>query len=170
MAEATATKAPAKKAAAKRKAPAKRKPVAKRKVTARAKPAAKKATAKVEKTAAKVEKATGEFTSMAKETGHNVLLASLGCYGMAYDQMLEQKKTIEARVEARKKKVDKLYKELVKRGTKVEKDAMKVMDDFEMPKLDLEKYTDLKTYEASLEKAKARLEELKSTATARFAA
>ena len=164
MAEATQPKAAARKAAPKRKAPAKRKPAAKRKVTPRAK-----VETRVKKTTTKVEKTSSELASKAKESGHSVLLVGLGCYGMAYDQMLAQKKALMGRVDARKKQADKLYKELVKRGSKVEKEAMKAIDNLDVPKVDIEKLTDPKTFEAGFDKARAAFEDFRSSATARFA-
>ena len=56
-----------------------------------------------------------------------------------------------------------MYKELVKRGKKVEKDAKGAIDDIELPKLELESLTDRKKLEKQLDKAKARFEELRET-------
>ncbi len=175
MAEATQPKAAAKKAAPKRKAPAKRKPAAKRKAAPRATAATKmeaevkKVEAKVKKASTKVEKTSSELASKAKESGHSALLVGLGCYGMAYDEMLARKKSLMSSVDARKKKADKLYKDLVKRGTKVEKEAIKVMDSIELPKIDIEKLTDPKFLESRLDKAKTAFADFKSSATSRFA-
>ena len=146
MAEATKT-AKASKAAPKRKPAAKRKPVAKRK------PAAKR-TAK---------KSTPEFAARAQEAGRNAFLASLGFYGKAFDQAQEQFNSIQDQLEERRKKADKMYKELVKRGKKVEKEAKGRIDDIELPKIELNSLTDRKKLEKQLDKAKARFEELKET-------
>jgi len=146
MAEATKT-AKASKAAPKRKPAAKRKPVAKRK------PAAKR-TAK---------KSTPEFAARAQEAGRNAFLASLGFYGKAFDQAQEQFNSMQDQLEERRKKADKMYKELVKRGKKVEKEAKGRIDDIDLPKIELNSLTDRKKLEKQLDKAKARFEELKET-------
>ena len=146
MAEATKT-AKASKAAPNRKPAAKRKPVAKRKPAARR-------TAK---------KSTPEFAARAQEAGRNACLASLGFFGKAFDQAQEQFNSIQDQLEERRKKADKMYKELVKRGKKVEKEAKGRIDDIDLPKIELNSLTDRKKLEKQLDKAKARFEELKET-------
>ena len=146
MAEATIKAAT--KAAPKRKPATKRKPAA-----AKRKPATKRAS----------KKAAADFTARAQETGRNAFLASLGFYGKAFDQAQEQFNSIQDQLEERRKKADKMYKELVKRGKKVEKDAKSAIDDIELPKIELESLTDRKKLDKRLEKAKARFEELKDT-------
>ena len=138
-----------------RKTAAKRKPVAKRK------PAVKRAAPK---------KSTPDFTATAQEAGRNVLLAGLGFYGKAYDQAQEQLSSLQKELEARRKTADKLYKELVKRGEQLEKDAKGAIKDIELPKLELAKLTDRKKIEAQLKKAKARFEELKESVRLKAAA
>ena len=91
------------------KAAAKRKPAVK-KVAAK-KPAARKA---APKKAAK--KSTVDFGARAQETGRNAFLASLGFYGKAFDQVQEQFSDLQDQLAARRKKTNKLYTELVKRG------------------------------------------------------
>ncbi len=146
----------AKKAAPKRKTTARKAP-AKRKV------AAKKTTAKK---AAPSKAAT--MQNRVTEAGRSAFLASLGFYGMAFDQVQDQVKNVEKEVVARRKKVekeltsrrkqaDKLYADMVKRGEKVEKKAKTALDDIDLPKLELPKL------EAQLNKAKARFEELKES-------
>ena len=147
MAEATNVKT-APKTAAKRKPAVKRKPAAKRKPVAR-------------KTAAK--KATPEFAAKAQEASRKAFLASLGFYGKAFDQAQEQFNSMQDQMEDRRKKADKLYKELVKRGQKVEKDAKVALKDIELPKLELESLTDRKKLDKQLKKVKARFAELKET-------
>ena len=147
MAEATNVKT-APKTAAKRKPAVKRKPAAKRKPVAR-------------KTAAK--KATPEFAAKAQEASRKAFLASLGFYGKAFDQAQEQFNSMQDQMEDRRKKADKLYKELVKRGQKVEKDAKVALKDIELPKLELDSLTDRKKLEKQLKKVKARFAELKET-------
>ncbi len=136
-----------KKAATKRKPAAKRKPATKRKPAARRKPAAKKAQQK--------------NVSRAREAGRDAFLASLGFYGKAYDELQEQFHSLQDRLEERRNKADDFYRELVKRGEKVEKDARKALDDIDLPKFELESLTDRKKLEEQLDKAKARFEELK---------
>ena len=65
-------------------------------------------------------------------------------------------------LEARRKKADKMYKDLVKRGKKVEKDAKAVSRTSSCP-MQLDSLTDRKNLEQQLDKAKARLDELKET-------
>ncbi|MCB1688042.1 MAG: hypothetical protein KDI33_06135 [Halioglobus sp.] len=157
MAEATkATTTAAPKTTAKRKPAVKRKPAA-----ATRKPAAKKATAK---------KAAPDFAANAQETGRNVFLAGLGFYGKAYDQAQEQLTELQKQMEARRKKADKMYKELVKRGEKLEKEAKGALKDIELPKLELESLTDRKKLDAQLKKAKARFAELKDSVRFKTAA
>tara|TARA_R110002124_G_scaffold1676_7_gene10418 strand:+ start:1379 stop:1852 length:474 start_codon:yes stop_codon:yes gene_type:complete len=157
MAEANtkATKATTTAPKSTRKAPAKRKPAVKRK------PAAKRATAK---------KAAPDFAANAQETGRSVFLASLGFYGKAYDQAQEQLTELQKQMAARRKKADKVYKELVKRGEKLEKDAKGAIKDMELPKLELDALTDRKKLDAQLKKAKARFAELKDSARFKSAA
>lgn len=139
-----------------------RKPAAKRKPTARRKPAA------AERAAPR--KSTPDFTANAQETGRNVFLAGLGFYGKAYDQAQEQLDSLQKQLQARRKNADKVYKELVKRGKKVEKDARGAIGDFEMPKLELDNLTDRKKLEKQLKKARVRFEELKESVRLKSAA
>ena len=144
------------KAAAKRKTAAKRKPVTTRKPAAKRKPITK--------------KTTPEFAVKAQEAGRNAFLASLGFYGKTFDQTQEQYNSLQDQLEDRRKKADKLYKELVKRGQKVEKDAKVALKDIELPKLELESLTDRKKLEKQLKKVKARFAELKETVGLKSAA
>jgi hypothetical protein len=155
MAEVSTVKA-APKAAAKRKTAAKRKPVAARKTAAKRKPVAR--------------KTTPEFAVKAQEAGRNAFLASLGFYGKAFDQAQEQYNSIQGQLEDRRKKADKLYKELVKRGKKVEKDAKVALKDIELPKLELDSLTDRKKLDSQLKKVKARMAELKEAVSIKTAA
>lgn len=152
MAEQAKKAAPKRKTTA-RKTPAKRKPAV-RKVAAGRKTAAKKAPS---------------LQSRFTEVSHNAFLAGLGFYGMAFDQVQEQLKTVESELGVRRKKADKLYGQMVKRGEKVEKLALSAIDDIEMPKLDVPTL-DRAALEAQLEKAKARLQELKETVGLKAAA
>ena len=156
----TAPKTTKRKAAAKRK-PAAKRSAAKRKPAAQRKPAARKTTAK---------KSTPEFVERAREAGRNAFLASLGFYGKAFDQAQDQFNNLQDDLEARRKKADKVYKELVKRGKKVEKDAKGAIDDIDLPKIELDSLTDRKELEKQLEKAKARFEELRDSLSFKTAA
>ena len=106
---------------------------------------------------------TPDFAARAQEAGRNAFLASLGFYAKVFDQAQEQFNSMQDQMEDRRKKADKLYKELVKRGKKVEKDAKGAMDDIELPKFELESLTDRKKLDKQLDKAKARFEDLKET-------
>ena len=136
--KAASKKAAVKKAPAKaKKAPAKKKPAAKAKTRARPK---------------------------AIDTGRNALLAGLGVYGKAYDQVLEQFATLQEQVDEaqtrlaeRRKQAEDLYKSLVKRGTAVEKEALKALADLELDSL-----ADRSKLEAQMKKAKSRFDDLKT--------
>ena len=127
--------------------------------TPKTKAKAKRAPAK--KTAAR--KAAPEFATKAQEASRKAFLAGLGFYGKAFDQAQEQFNSMQDQMEDRRKKADKLYKELVKRGQKVEKDAKVALKDIELPKLELESLTDRKKLDKQLKKVKARFAELKET-------
>ncbi|MDP4916121.1 MAG: hypothetical protein NWR12_00210, partial [Haliea sp.] len=62
------------------------------------------------------------------------------------------------------------YAELVKRGTKVEKDAKSRISDIELPKLELDALKDRKKLEARLEQARTRFTELRESVSFRSAA
>jgi len=152
MAEAktkAAPKAAVKKAAVKKvpakakKAPAKKKPAAKTRANAKAKTRAR---------------------PKAIDTGRKALLAGLGVYGKAYDQVLEQFATLQEQVDEaqnrlaeRRKQAEDLYKSLVKRGTAVEKEALKALADLELDSL-----ADRSKLEAQMKKAKSRFDDLKT--------
>ncbi len=147
--KAAAKKAPAKKATAK-KAAVKKTPA--RKTAAKKAPGRKKAPAK------------RDLRAVAVETSRNALRAGLGVYGMAYDQMLDQFETLQKQVDEaqskldeRRKQAEDLYQSLVKRGTAVEKDALKAFED-----LELEALTDRAMLEQQMKKAKSRFEDLRA--------
>ena len=138
-----------------------RKPAAKRKPIVKRKPVAKRAAPK---------KSAPDFAVSAQDTGRTVFLAGLGLYGKAYDQAQEQINSLPKQLEERRKKADKMYKELVKRGVKLEKDAKIAMQDIELPKLELGSLADRKKLEQQLKKAKARFAELKKSVRFKSAA
>ena len=146
-----APKAATKKTAAK-KAPAKAK-----KAPVKNKPAAK---AKAKKST----KAKTRARPKAVNTGRNALLAGLGVYGKAYDQVLEpftslqeQVDEAQSRLTKRRKQAEDLYKSLIKRGTAVEKDALRALADLELDSL-----ADRSKLEAQMKKAKSHFDDLKS--------
>ena len=152
MAEAKTEAAPraaAKKAAVK-KAPAKaKKAPAKKKLAAKAKASTK------GKTRARPN---------AIDTGRNALLAGLGVYGKAYDQVLEQFANLQEQVDEaqtrlteRRKQAEDLYKSLITRGAAVEKEALKALADMELDSL-----ADRSKLEAQMKKAKSRFDDLKT--------
>jgi len=160
--ETTTTAAPATAAASKpavKRKPARRKPATRRKPAAKRKPAPKRAAPK---------KAGKAFAANAQETGREVFLAGLGVYGKAYDQAQESLDGLQKKLKSRRKNADKVYKDLVKRGQKVEKDARSAFDDIDMPKLD--SLTDRKKLEQQLKKAKARFQELRKSVRLKSAA
>jgi hypothetical protein len=116
------------------------------------------------------KKPAADLAANAQDTGRNIYLAGLGFYGKAFDQAQEQLGSLQKRMEQRRKNADKLYKELVKRGEKLEKDAKVAIKDIELPKLELENLTDRKKFEQQLKKAKARFAELKKSVNFKAAA
>ena len=146
--KAAAKKAAVKKAPAKaKKAPTKKKPAAKTKAKAKAS-----------------TKAKTRARPKAIDTGRNALLAGLGVYGKAYDQVLEQFASLQEQVDEaqtrlteRRKQAEDLYKSLVKRGTAVEKEALKALADLELDSL-----ADRSKLEAQMKKAKSRFDDLKN--------
>lgn len=143
----------------------------KRKTTAKRKPAVRKAAA-TQKTAtsrkASVKKSPSVQTRVG-EASRTAFLAGLGFYGMAFDQVQDQLKTVESSLNSRRKKADKLYADMVKRGAKVEKQARSAIDDIDLPKLDVANL-DRAKLEAQLQKAKARFAELKDSVGIKTAA
>jgi hypothetical protein len=155
---ATKVKAAAKKTAVKGKTTAKK--VAAKKPATRKKAAPKKA----------AKKSTNDFTARAQETGRKAFLASLGFYGKAFDQVQDQFSDLQDQLEARRKKANKTYAALVKRGEKVEKATKSRIDDIELPEFKLESLTDRKKLDAQLEKVKTRFTELKDSISFKTAA
>ncbi len=147
--KATAKKAATRKVAAKK--TASKKPAVKTKAKAKAQP---KANANGKKRA----------RPTAVETGRKALLAGLGVYGKAYDQVLEQFAGMQEQVDdaqnrlsASRKQAEVIYQSLVVRGSAVEKDALKALTDLELDSL-----ADRTKLEAQMKKAKARFDQLKA--------
>ncbi|MBD92393.1 MAG: hypothetical protein CME56_05660 [Halieaceae bacterium] len=152
MAEAKTKAAPK---AAEKKAAAKKTPAKAKKASAKKKPAAKTKASTKGKTRARPK---------AIDTGRNALLAGLGVYGKAYDQALEQFANLQEQVDEaqtrlteRRKQAEDLYKSLIKRGTAVEKEALKALADLELDSL-----ADRSKLEAQMKKAKSRFDDLKT--------
>lgn len=153
------TKAAPKKAAAK-KAATKKVPAKK---TASKKPAVKsKAKAKAQPKAKASSKKRARPTAV--DTGRKALLAGLGVYGKAYDQVLEQFAGMQEQVDdaqnrlsASRKQAEAIYQSLVKRGSEVEKDALRALADLELDSL-----ADRSKLEAQMKKAKTRFDQLKA--------
>ena len=100
----------------------------------------------------------------AVDTGRKALLAGLGVYGKAYDQVLEQFAGMQEQVDdaqnrlsASRKQAEAIYQSLVKRGSAVEKDALRALADLELDSL-----ADRTKLEAQMKKAKARFNQLKA--------
>jgi uncharacterized coiled-coil DUF342 family protein len=170
QAASTASTAPKRKTTARKSSP--RKTAAKRSTaskTATRKTAARKTTragtarakSAPRKTAAR--KASPDLAARVQEASRSAFLASLGFYGKAFDQVQEQFTTVQSQLEARRKKADKLYAELVKRGEKVEKQARSAIDDIDLPRLEFTSIADRKRLEARLEKARKRFAELRDS-------
>jgi len=145
--KATAKKAATKKVAAKKTVA--KKPAAKTK--ARAQPKAKASSKKRARPAS-------------VDAGRKALLAGLGVYGKAYDQVLEQFAGMQEQVDdaqnrlsASRKQAEAIYQSLVKRGSAVEQDALKALADLELDSL-----ADRTKLEAQMKKAKARFDQLKA--------
>ena len=161
-----ARRTPAKKSVASKK-------IAPKKAAAK-KPAAKKAPAKAataktraKRPAAASKAASRDLRAVAVETSRNALRAGLGVYGMAYDQMLEQLEMLQSQVDdaqgklnERRKQAEAVYETLVKRGTAVEKDALKAFEDLELDAL-----TDRTMLDEQMSKAKARFDDLRAKVT-----
>ncbi|MFN2328000.1 MAG: hypothetical protein ABR612_03725 [Chromatocurvus sp.] len=130
------------------------------KTTAKRKAAASKQTAR-RKTAAR--KASPDIAARAREASRSAFLASLGFYGKAFDQVQDQFNTVQSQLESRRKKADKLYAELVKRGEKVEKKALSAIDDIDLSRLEFTSITDRKQLEARLGKVRKRFSELRDS-------
>ncbi|MDA8620399.1 hypothetical protein N9L28_06490, partial [Luminiphilus sp.] len=74
-----------------------------------------------------------------------------------FSSLQEQVDDAQSRLTERRKQAEDLYKSLVKRGTTVEKDALKALADLELDSL-----ADRSKLEAQMKKAKSRFEELRT--------
>ena len=157
MADDARKRTPGKAAPGRKKTAGRRKTASKSGAAATRRPAAKRGSA----ARTRAGKAAPDFAARAQEAGRNAFLASLGFYGKAFDQAQEQFSHLQEQLEERRAKAETLYQELVTRGRKVEKDAREVLQEIELPRLELESLTDRKRLEDQLDKARARFKELK---------
>lgn len=159
-----AKKAPVKKVAAK----------ATTRKSATDKPEATKTTAtKTRRTAAKAKPAAAKTRAKAKpetakesafELPRKAVLAGLGVYGKAFDEVQTRLKSLNEGLEAQRGKASELYKELVARGEKVETEAKEKLADIDTSKFAIAKLADREAIEARIEKAKGRFERLRKAA------
>jgi hypothetical protein len=126
-----------------------------RRTAAKAKPAAAKTRAKAKPETAK---------ESAFELPRKAVLAGLGVYGKAFDEVQTRLKSLNEELEAQRGKASELYKELVARGEKVETEAKEKLADIDTSKFAIAKLADREAIEARIEKAKGRFERLRKAA------
>jgi polyhydroxyalkanoate synthesis regulator phasin len=176
-----ATPAPAAKPARKRApraAAAKKATVAKKATGAKKTPFAKKAatkkatatttrrtsTAKAKPAASKSAEAKTSRAASAFELPRKAVLAGLGVYGKAFDQVQTHLKTLNEEIATRRSKASDLYQELVIRGEKIESEAKEKLADIDTSKFNLNKLADRELIEARIDQAKAKFEQLRKAA------
>jgi hypothetical protein len=108
-----------------------------------------------------VESNVRKIAERAQEISRNPLLATLGFYGKAFDQLNEQFSALKEQVERRRGQATDLYAELLKRGEEVEAEARETFNNIKFPSL--KELTDREALEARLEKARGRFAELKES-------
>lgn len=159
-----AKKTPVKKAAAKTTA---------RKATTDKAETAKTTTTKTRRTAAKAKPAAAKTRAKTKpevakesafELPRKAVLAGLGVYGKAFDEVQTRLKSLNVELEAQRGKASELYKELVARGEKVETEAKEKLAEIDTSKFAIAKLADREAIEARIEKAKGRFERLRKAA------
>lgn len=159
-----AKKAPVKKVAAKT--------TARKSATDKAE-ATKTTATKTRRTAAKAKPAAAKTRTKAKpetakesafELPRKAVLAGLGVYGKAFDEVQTRLKSLNEELEAQRGKASELYKELVARGEKVETEAKEKLADIDTSKFAIAKLADREAIEARIEKAKGRFERLRKAA------
>lgn len=119
---------------------------------------------------AAARKASPDIAARAREASRGAFLAGLGFYGKAFDQVQDQFNTVQSQLESRRKKADKLYADLVRRGEKVEKKALSAIDDIDLSRLEFTSITDRKQLEARLGKVRKRFSELRESVSFNSAA
>lgn len=176
-----ATPAPAAKPARKRApraAAAKKATVTKKATVAKKTPVAKKAatkkatatttrrtsTAKAKPAASQSTEAKPSKTASAFELPRKAVLAGLGVYGKAFDQVQTHLKTLNEEIATRRSKASDLYQELVIRGEKIESEAKEKLADVDTSKFNLNKLADRELIEARIDQAKAKFEQLRKAA------
>ncbi|MEP5764088.1 MAG: hypothetical protein ABJ308_05825 [Halieaceae bacterium] len=167
---AKAKKASARKTTAKKSGPRK---VTSKSATAKSatakKATAKKATARkaTAKKAATKKPAQPEVVVKAQENARNVFLAGLGAYGKAFEEAQSQIEEAQSRMKENRARAEGLFKELVKRGEKVEssaKEKIKTLDlpEVKMPELKLVDHEQIrKQLEARLDRARKSFDSLR---------
>ena len=175
------TPAPAAKPASKRAprvAAAKKATIAKKATVAKKTPVAKKAAtkkatatttrrasaAKAKPAASKAAEAKSSKTASAFELPRKAVLAGLGVYGKAFDQVQTHLKTLNEEISTRRSKASDLYQELVSRGEKIESEAKEKLADIDTSKFNLNKLADRELIEARIDQAKAKFEQLRKAA------
>lgn len=92
------------------------------------------------------------------------VLAGLGVYGKAFDQVQTHLKTLNEEIATRRSKASDLYQELVSRGEKIESEAKEKLADIDTSKFNLNKLADRELIEARIDQAKAKFEQLRKAA------
>ena len=153
-------------AAAKKATVAKKTPVAKKAATKKttATTTRRASAAKAKPAASKSAEAKTSRAASAFELPRKAVLAGLGVYGKAFDQVQTHLKTLNEEIATRRSKASDLYKELVIRGEKIESEAKEKLADIDTSKFNLNKLADRELIEARIYQAKAKFEQLRKAA------
>jgi polyhydroxyalkanoate synthesis regulator phasin len=153
-------------AAAKKATVAKKTPVAKKAATkkATATTTRRASAAKAKPAASQAAEAKSSKTASAFELPRKAVLAGLGVYGKAFDQVQTHLKTLNEEIATRRSKASDLYQELVSRGEKIESEAKEKLADIDTSKFNLNKLADRELIEARIDQAKAKFEQLRKAA------
>ncbi len=104
------------------------------------------------------EKPEPSFAVKAQENAHNVFLAGLGAYGKVFEEAQSQFKDARSQMKETRSKAENLFKELVKRGEKVQTKARKRIKDLDLPELKLADHDELR---ARIDKARKSFDTLR---------
>jgi hypothetical protein len=153
-------------AAAKKATVAKKTPVAKKAATKKttATTTRRASAAKAKPAASKSAEAKTSRAASAFELPRKAVLAGLGVYGKAFDQVQTHLKTLNEEIATRRSKASDLYQELVIRGEKIESEAKEKLADIDTSKFNLNKLADRELIEARIDQAKAKFEQLRKAA------